>query len=830
MKRINVFLKKAVISCMLTSAFLCNFISYPVIGSAASTKWDTRSDPLIVVSLGDSYSSGEGIEPFYGQSKDFFEKVEDENWLAHRSRKSWPGLLDFSEYYDNIEGTLSGYNVIDEDYVKLCDCKWYFVASSGATTENITDKVQSKPVSLSYPSDYVSDWSGDPSSWPIYEDNTKSIPVQSDILDKLGDTVDYITLSIGGNDVNFSEIVAQCVTESPTIHYLFWNTATHKYTPTHLEQQLNALLSDDNKKTLKEKFSNVYTEIAGKAPNAEIIVAGYPKLFDKDGKGLPIAKSEAELVNNSVTELNKLISEVVSEKQEDGMKIHFVDVEKEFDKDGDHQAYSSDNWINPVWLQKKSEDLEDSGVGSDYSIHPNEKGAQAYARCVNETIKEIEEKEKRGTVSGTVLITDSNGNDIPVSNAEIYAFKLRDDGSYNSNYIYTSGITDENGNYSLKPLPVGKYKIIISADEYEGTTFDATIRYGQLGNNGEVLIDNSIHEKTYLPSPNSTFGVLAGKVCKASDHSSPIGNADINVLTMDDSLYLSSVTNSLGNYELNLPVGDYKINISADGYIPFECYATVTEDDITYLETFLMVQGEEGQIGIAKGKVFDSLTGNGVADVILTLYKGWNNPKNTEMIFTSITNSSGEYSVELPYGNYTVYAEKDGYITSKFNIVVQEGTTNEQNGTLIPTFIDDEYHFILTWGENPNDLDSHVEGNLSNGTPFHVYYRHMSDSDGNIIVCELDVDDTTSYGPETITLTPTTSGAYYYYIFRYDGKGTISNSEAKIVVYKGKEMIKIFNVPTNLGESDYWNVFAIKDGEIIVQNTITDSADVNYAE
>ena len=846
MKRTNVFFTKAVISCLIVSTFLGNSISVSAINSSSVTKSDTSSDPLVVVSLGDSYSSGEGIEEFYGQEKIFFEKVKDEDWIAHRSTKSWPGQLDFSEYYDGISGTLTNYNVKDNNSAK---CKWYFGAVSGAQTWDFENYTQGKDIDVTWyhmPRDLKNKIpKNDGEGYFVYQEDLisndstvqyvghKSMPKQLEIFDEIKDEVDYVTLTCGGNDVHFSEIVTQCVKESPTIHYLFWekkDKVHHKETQTHLEQKLNDLLDWKNKINLKKQLGDVYDKIAEKAPNAEIIVAGYPELFEKNGAGLPISKEEASFVNSAVTEFNNLIKEVISEKQQSGTKIHFVDVEAEFDKGGGHQAYSKDNWINPVWLLQRSQDLKDYGIGSSYSIHPNEKGAQAYARCVNKTIEEIEEKEKRGTISGEVYTTDLNDKDVPISNAKIYAFKLREDGSYNSNYIDACAVTDRNGKYSLKPLPVGEYKIIASASGYEGAEFDATIKYGQLGNNGKVLVDNSVYEKTYLPSEDSPCGILSGKVCKASDHSTPISNADIDVLTMDDNLYLSSVTDSSGNYELNLPVGEYKINISADGYIPFGCYATVVEDDVTYLETFLMVEGEEGQIGVTNGTVFDSLTGNGVDDVALTIYKGWNNPKNTEIISAERTNSYGEYSVELPYGNYTVYAEKDGYITSKFNIIVQEGTTSEQNGTIVPTFMDDEYHIVLTWGKDPKDLDSHVEGKLSSGRSFHVYYEHMSESDGKITVCELDVDDTTSYGPETVTLRPTAQDAYYYYIYKYAGDGTVASSEAKIVVYKGEDVVKIFNVPSNLGTNDYWNVFAIKDGELIVQNTITSYADTSYAE
>lgn len=59
--------------------FLLMMLPQSALTAAAS------SDPMIVVSLGDSYSAGEGIEPFYGQSLPLSQKVCDHDWLAHRS-------------------------------------------------------------------------------------------------------------------------------------------------------------------------------------------------------------------------------------------------------------------------------------------------------------------------------------------------------------------------------------------------------------------------------------------------------------------------------------------------------------------------------------------------------------------------------------------------------------------------------------------------------------------------------------------------------------------------------------------------------------------------
>ena len=91
------------------------------------------------------------------------------------------------------------------------------------------------------------------------------------------------------------------------------------------------------------------------------------------------------------------------------------------------------------------------------------------------------------------------------------------------------------------------------------------------------------------------------------------------------------------------------------------------------------------------------------------------------------------------------------------------------------------------------------------------------------------MDDTTSYGPETITIKETTKQPYYYYIYNFAGSGTLSTSGAQIKVYREDRLVGTFNVPVNQGNERYWNVFAVVDGNIVVKNTMTSSPDVSYA-
>lgn len=377
----------------------------------------------------------------------------------------------------------------------------------------------------------------------------------------------------------------------------------------------------------------------------------------------------------------------------------------------------------------------------------------------------------------------------------------------------------------------GEHDPYISRDEYNSLGFWKRLWY-RLG-----FIESSNPAELILTGNNLSFslisnmdkGALTGKICKASDRDTPIENAKVSIY-QKDRLYETVKTNNTGNYSVDLPSGEYFIVISADGYLDFSSYATLENNETKYMETFLMINGSETQQSTASGTITNALSGSGINGVNLSVRKGWNNSSNGNIVTTLTTDENGNYSVNLPLGNYTVYAEKDGYVSTTINILVQNGTTTQQNGAMSPVVSGDSFTIVLTWGENPRDLDSHVVGKLSNDETFHTYYRDMYANDGNITVCSLDVDDTTSYGPETITLNATTSSPYYYYIHRYEGSGSIANSNAQIKVYSQNKLITTFNAPTDKGNGDYWNVFAVVEGKLIISNTITDEANLNYAK
>lgn len=678
------------ISMLLVIVSVFSFL--PVVGTAA----ENSIDPFIVVSLGDSYSAGEGIDPFYGPEKELLESAEnfwnrrfnDNDWLAHRSPQSWPGRLRFP----GVSGNLEPHRVPD-GATSTAAVQWYFVAASGAVSKEIHTNQQSRKYYQT-----VHDLSGDRGDKKVLS-GTKYLPVQLDVFNRInGNEVDYVTLTIGGNDVQFSTIVEQA--------------AHPKYSYSTLENTLKNL--ENNIGTHETNIKQAYTKInEATGGNAEIIVAGYPELFDKNGKGALISKKEATLINSKVVWFNEKLEQWVTDKKNEGMPIHFVSVIDEFDG---HQAYSSSNWLNKIMINAQAEDLDEREASS-YSVHPNASGAAAYARLVNAKIAEIENNKKVGT--------------------------------------------------------------------------------------------------------------LNGKIVKASDRSTPVTSATVHV--MKDSRTISFHPNSDGSYSRELPVGTHKVKVVADGYIEFNAYANIVENEIEYMETFLLIQGEEGQVGEASGTITNALNGIGIEGVQLDVRKDWNNESEGEILTTITTDASGKYIVNLPIGNYTLCASKDGFVSTTINIVVQPNMCTNKDGSMTPIVSGDNFRIVLTWGKNPSDLDSHVVGTLTNGNSFHVYYSHKSQYDGSVEVCNLDHDDTTSYGPETITLNCTNDKPYYYYIYRYSGSGTVASSGAQINVYQGETLVKTFNVPTDLGSGDCWNVFAIVDGQMVIRNTMTSRAETTYA-
>ncbi|MEI7127618.1 tetratricopeptide repeat protein, partial [Pectobacterium versatile] len=91
----------------------------------------------------------------------------------------------------------------------------------------------------------------------------------------------------------------------------------------------------------------------------------------------------------------------------------------------------------------------------------------------------------------------------------------------------------------------------------------------------------------------------------------------------------------------------------------------------------------------------------------------------------------------------------------------------------------------------------------------HIYFSHKNGRDAN-----LDVDDTDSFGPETITIDKKRLGeSYIYAVHDYSNSEkanslALSASRAKVFVYVGSSQVRSYSVPLNK-TGNIWTVFRL---------------------
>lgn len=179
--------------------------------------------------------------------------------------------------------------------------------------------------------------------------------------------------------------------------------------------------------------------------------------------------------------------------------------------------------------------------------------------------------------------------------------------------------------------------------------------------------------------------------------------------------------------------------------------------------------------------------------------------RNGQQSVIGNTNQNGKTALNAPFtddNEVLLIVKKDGFS----NLVVKcpcDGMTY----ALSPVMANlDGLRVVLSWGQHPSDLDSHVvyPGN-------HVFFSNKKGE-----ASQLDVDDTSSYGPETITIEEKqVRERYVYAVHNYSAGANIqseelSQSQAKVFVYVGQTLIKTYYVPRNQ-PGNLWVVFAVTE-------------------
>lgn len=504
-------MKKIISIILLIAVTVVNVTIVPLVSvNAAETtngeneiRYDTSD--RVIVSLGDSYSAGEGIENFYDYDLPITERVKSQDWLCHRSQNSWPGKLELKDSNGNTIVMSEKRDYIDSKG-NHHEGNWYFAAMSGAVTYDITNTAIKK----------FSKKENGVFSKTIKNNSeaTGEIPPQIDIFNKLGDKkVDYVTMTLGGNDIQFVPIVIATALNSDFLEYsssqvnnvIFGDTpwGNQPLTKARLSvvlEYIQNFVMPDTITRLEEKYKMI-AEKAGS--QAHIIIAGYPKIMSEKTNNPIFSSAEAVIINKKISYFNQKVSELVDKCSSEGINISFVSVDGDGeDQFGSHGAYSPDGeYVYGLTLSMDyyGQEITDTFV-SGKSFHPNPNGVDIYAKCVQKEIERIEGEKTR--IWGQVV--DKNNNRI--SGVKVI---LIDD----NNEVNKTNTTDSNGNYGFEldyqegrhytvKFESKDYKTLVVNEEKGGNriTINATLKKDGQEYTAEDLINKPVKEIVELMS------------------------------------------------------------------------------------------------------------------------------------------------------------------------------------------------------------------------------------------------------------------------------------------------------------------------------------------
>ena len=327
-------------------------------------------------------------------------------------------------------------------------------------------------------------------------------------------------------------------------------------------------------------------------------------------------------------------------------------------------------------------------------------------------------------------------------------------------------------------------------------------QYSTLEITGSDNVAQSIILKGFGIDDQKTCNIT-GKVVNIED-SNPIQDVQINIFKQTKNDIINQTkTNLNGEFSLELPFGDYIFAFNKEGYVNTQMDLKIYTSDSIKIELKNVPDSENN--GNIEGTISDSVTKEGVDNVIITIRKGIDVQIGSNL-YTTSTDEFGNYRLDdFKPGWYTIEAYRDGYDHTYLSAVVVGNETRTVNLSINKALNIGQMQIRLRWGAEPEDIDAHLHG----PNQLHVYHSTKGQMIDGII---LDIDETKGYGPETITVnSDIKSGTYLYSVYDYDNpnREVLYLSKAEVtVIYKTKDglsEVKTFNIPNE--EGNYWKVF-----------------------
>jgi lysophospholipase L1-like esterase len=175
----------------------------------------------------------------------------------------------------------------------------------------------------------------------------KTTDVNNNQLGPLNSTTNLVTITIGGNDAGFSTVIEDCAA------WYFPCDSAIDNANSFIQNQLPGLLN------------TTYGDIRSHAPNAHVVVLGYPHLFTTDGQTCnfnALTPAHEKRLNNTADLLDSVISARAA-----AHGFTYVDPRNAFLP---HEVCSSSEWLNG-----QSNPLSES-------YHPNISGYKEFTTLI----------------------------------------------------------------------------------------------------------------------------------------------------------------------------------------------------------------------------------------------------------------------------------------------------------------------------------------------------------------------------------------------------------------------------------------------------------------
>ncbi|MFD2419284.1 SGNH/GDSL hydrolase family protein [Amycolatopsis pigmentata] len=190
--------------------------------------------------------------------------------------------------------------------------------------------------------------------------------VLKDQLGKLSSSTNLVSITVGGNDVEFTDVVTQCVEGSLT-----------GGTDADCKKAVDKG-EDIARNSLPGLLDNLYSQIKSKAPKAHVVVLGYPALYALGNPSCPFAPSDTSrgYLNEGAGVLDGVIQAAAKKAG-----FTYADVRSSF---VGHQVCSGSDWIHGVELPDITPSFHPNAAGQQNGYLPN---LQANAKIFYKSVR-----------------------------------------------------------------------------------------------------------------------------------------------------------------------------------------------------------------------------------------------------------------------------------------------------------------------------------------------------------------------------------------------------------------------------------------------------------